>query len=63
MECNCVRKISERLFRKYSKFWKQAVYSYKSTLENTEGQPKMDKPDKLATLGTQDEEKQNKNTT
>ena len=32
------------------------------TLENTEGQSKMDNPEKLATYGTQDEEKQNKNT-
>ena len=31
-------------------------------LENTEGQSKMDNSEKLATQGTQDEEKQNKNT-
>ena len=33
------------------------------TLENTEGAIKMDNPEKLATQGTQDEEKQSKNTT
>ena len=32
------------------------------TLENTEGAIKTDNPEKLATYGTQDEEKQNKNT-
>ena len=31
-------------------------------LENTEGQSKMDNSEKLVTQGTQDEEKQNKNT-
>ena len=36
----------------------------KLTLENTEGAIKMDNPEKLATYyGTQNEEKQNKNTT
>jgi hypothetical protein len=34
----------------------------KYTLENTEGAIQMDNPEKLATLDTQDEEKQNKNT-
>jgi len=33
------------------------------TLANTEGAIKTDNPEKLATYGTQDEEKQNKNTT
>ena len=32
-------------------------------LENTEGAIKMNNPEKLATYGTQDEEKQSKNTT
>ena len=32
-------------------------------LENTEGAIKKDNPEKLVTQGTQDEEKQNKNTT
>jgi len=31
-------------------------------LENTEGQSIMDNPETLATYGTKDEEKQNKNT-
>ena len=38
------------------------VRKEKKPLENTEGQSKMDNPEKLATLGTQDEDKQNKNT-
>ena len=33
----------------------------KWTLENIEGQSKLDNQEKLGTLGTQDEEKQNKN--
>jgi len=32
-------------------------------LENTEGEKQWDNPEKLETQGTQDEEKQNKNTT
>ena len=32
-------------------------------LENTKGQSKMDNPVKLVTYGTQDEDRQNKNTT
>ena len=32
-------------------------------LENTEGQSKMNNPEKLATQGTQDEDKQSKYTT
>jgi hypothetical protein len=35
----------------------------KYTLENTAGVIKKDNPEKLATLSTQDEEKQSKNTT
>jgi hypothetical protein len=35
----------------------------KWTLENTDGQSKMDNPEKLATYGRQDDEKQSKNTT
>ena len=35
----------------------------KQTLENNERQSKMDNPEKLATYGTQDEEKRNKDTT
>ena len=36
---------------------------FQYTLENTKGHSKMDNPEKLATSGTQDEDKQNKNTT
>ena len=35
---------------------------FQYTLENTKGQSKMDNPEKLATSGTQDEDKQNKKT-
>ena len=35
----------------------------KLTLENIEGESNINNPEKLATQGTQDEEKQNKNTT
>ena len=35
---------------------------FQYTLENTKGHSKMDNPEKLATSGTQDEDKQNKKT-
>ena len=42
---------------------KLIICSFPYMLENTEGAIKMDNPEKLPTYGTQDEDKQSKNTT
>ena len=53
-------------FKKKFKLWTCTFYvllDINKTLENTEGViKKMANPEKLATYGTQDDEKQNKNT-